>query len=146
MLNRFQDVFKSFQHHDVKYVVIGGVAAILHGVPRATFDLDILIEASPANAQRLIDALLEANLGTASLTCADDILANEITVFQDRVRLDVQTFTPGIEFEDAWRHRVSLTYQGQEFQVISKDDLIASKRAAGRAVDLADVQQLGGGD
>lgn len=33
MLNRFQDVFKSFQHHDVKYIVIGGVAAILHGVP-----------------------------------------------------------------------------------------------------------------
>ncbi|MBL7221968.1 MAG: hypothetical protein ISS69_17810 [Phycisphaerae bacterium] len=45
MLNRLQDVFKSFQQHDVKYVVIGGIASILYGVPRATFDLDILIEA-----------------------------------------------------------------------------------------------------
>ena len=43
MLNRLKDVFKSFQNHDVKYVIIGGIAAVLHGVPRATFDLDILI-------------------------------------------------------------------------------------------------------
>jgi len=40
MLNQLQDVFKSFQSHDVKYVVIGGIAAVLHGVPRATFDLE----------------------------------------------------------------------------------------------------------
>ncbi len=52
MLNRLQDVFKSFQQHDARYVVIGGIAAILHGVPRATFDLDILIEATPENARR----------------------------------------------------------------------------------------------
>ena len=43
MLNRLQGVFSSFQAHQVKYVVIGGIAAVLHGVPRATFDLDILI-------------------------------------------------------------------------------------------------------
>ena len=46
MLNRLKGVFKSFQQHDVKYVVIGGIAAVLYGVPRATFDLDILIEAT----------------------------------------------------------------------------------------------------
>jgi len=40
MLNRLQDVFRSFQQHDVRYVVIGGIAVVLHGVPRATFDLD----------------------------------------------------------------------------------------------------------
>jgi hypothetical protein len=69
MLNRLKDVFKSFQNHDVRYVIIGGIAAILHGVPRATFNLDILIEANIDNAQRLLDALREANLGTAYLTC-----------------------------------------------------------------------------
>ena len=68
MLNRLQDVFRSFQQHDVRYVVIGGIAAVLHGVPRATFDLDILIEATPDNARRLLDALLDARLDTASLT------------------------------------------------------------------------------
>ena len=42
MLNQLQGVFSSFQEHNVRYVIIGGIAAILHGVPRATFDLDIL--------------------------------------------------------------------------------------------------------
>ena len=83
MLNRLQDVFRSFQKHEVKYVVIGGIAAILHGVPRATFDLEILIEATPDNAQRLLNALLDAGLGTAALTAPGDVLANEITIFKD---------------------------------------------------------------
>lgn len=142
MLNRLQDVFKSFQQHDVRYVVIGGIASILHGVPRATFDLDILIEATLENAHGLLEALLDAGLGTASLTTAEDVLANEITIFRDRVRLDVQTCTPGISFADAWRRRKTVAYQGQEFFILSKKDLIASKRAAGRDVDLEDVRLL----
>lgn len=142
MLNRLRDVFASLQRHDVRYVVLGGIAAVLHGVPRATFDLDILIEASPENAQRLLDALLDASLGTAALTDAAGILANEITIFKDRIRLDVQTSTPGLTFEAAWTHRETMRYQGQAFYVVSLADLIASKEAAGRPVDLDDVQQL----
>jgi hypothetical protein len=111
-------------------------------VPRATFDLDILIQATPDNTRRLLDAMLEAGLGTAALTSVEDLLANEITIFRDRVRLDVQTSTPGIEFDLAWRNRKTVTYQDQEFFILSKDDLIASKRAAGRAVDLEDVRLL----
>jgi len=142
VLNRLQDVFKSFQRHDVKYVVIGGIASILHGVPRATFDLDILIEASPENAQRLLDALADAGLGTSALTSVQDLLANEITIFKDRVRIDVQTSTPGVGFADAWARRQTITYHGQEVFILSKEDLIRSKRAAGRAVDLDDVHLL----
>ena len=71
MLNRLKDVFACFQRHEVKYVVIGGVASILHGVPRATFDLDILILAEAENAKRLLQALGEAGLGTSSLTTED---------------------------------------------------------------------------
>lgn len=142
MLNRLQGVFESFQSHDVRYVVIGGIAAALHGVPRATFDLDILIEPSPANAKKLLDALLEAGLATAALTTAEELLAREITVFNDRVRIDVQTSTPGLTFEQAWRQRETMTYNNQQFYVASRADLIASKRAAGRPVDLEDVRLL----
>lgn len=85
MLNRLQDVFASFQRHNVQYVVIGGIAAVLHGVPRATFDLEILIKATPENAPKLLDALLEANFGTASLITAEELSIHEITIFQDRV-------------------------------------------------------------
>jgi len=142
MLNRLLDVFKSFQRHDVKYVVIGGVASVLHGVPRATFDLDILIEASTENAERLLAALMDAGFGSAALTDAQDVVAHEITVFNDRVRIDVQTWTPGLSFRDAWQRRKTVTYQGQDFFIASREDLIASKRAAGREVDLDDVRLL----
>lgn len=142
MLNRLQDVFRSFQQHEVKYLVIGGIASILHGVPRATFDLDILIEAFPENAQRLLDALLDAGFGTASLTNVDDLIANEITIFKDRVRIDVQTSTQGIKFEDAWIRKETMQYHGQKFYVVSKEDLLSSKRAAARDIDLEDVRLL----
>jgi hypothetical protein len=142
MLNLYRAVFRSFQKHEVKYVVIGGIASILHGVPRVTFDLDILIEANSQNAAQLLTALLEAGLGTATLTTAEGVLSNEITIFKDRVRVDVQTSTPGISFEDAWQRKETLTYQGQQFYILSKDDLIATKQAAGRAVDLEDVRLL----
>lgn len=85
MLNRLQDVFKSFQQHDVRYIVIGGIASVLYGVPHATFDLDILIDPAIKNVERLLIALKEAGFGTAALTNAEDIIAHEITIFNDRV-------------------------------------------------------------
>jgi len=142
MLDKYKGVFKSFDSHDVRYVVIGGIAAILHGVPRMTFDLDILIDASPQNALRLLEALAEAGMGTASLTTAEDLLENVVTIFRDRLLMDVQTSTPGITFEQAWQRRVRVTYQGQGLNVLCKEDLIASKLAAGREVDLEDVRLL----
>jgi hypothetical protein len=142
MLNRLTGVFESFQRYDVRYLVIGGIAAILYGVPRATFDLDILIEATPDNAKQLLDALLDAGMGTASLTNVEDLLSNEITVFKDWVRIDVLTTAPGIDFQEAWKRRETMMYQGQTFSVVSRKDLISSKKALGRAVDLEDVRLL----
>lgn len=142
MLNRLKDVFESFQKHNVRYVVIGGVAAVLHGVPRATFDLNILIEATLENAQKLLDALIDVKLGTATLITAQQLLENEITIFQYRLRIDVQIKTPGIAFKSVWKNRETMEYRGQQFYVLSKSDLIKSKTAAGRTVDLEDVRLL----
>jgi hypothetical protein len=142
MLNRLKDVFASLQRHDVRYVVIGGIAAVLHGVPRATFDLDLLIEPTSDNAQRLLEALADTGMGTAHLTTAADLLTHEITIFQDRVRIDVQTSTPGLTFAEAWDGRVTMAYEGQEFNVVSRAHLIRSKRASGREIDLQDASIL----
>lgn len=142
MLNQLRGVYSSLHKHRVKYVTIGGIAAILHGVPRATFDLDILIEATPENAQNLLDALLDAGLGTASMTTAEQLLAHEVTIFRDRVQIDVQTSTPGITFEEVWIRREVRKYGRQKFYILSRDDLIASKRAAGRPRDLEDIRLL----
>ncbi|MCP4397674.1 MAG: nucleotidyltransferase family protein [bacterium] len=115
MLNRLQDVFRCFHAHDVRYVVIGGITAILYGVPRATFDLDILIEATSKNARRLLDALRDAGFGTAALTDEEHILANEITIFKDRFgsmckpRLpDCALLTPGMP-------KTRLNFRGRHF-------------------------------
>ncbi|MBI3208693.1 MAG: nucleotidyltransferase [Candidatus Solibacter usitatus] len=142
MLRRYRDVFASLRSHEVKYVVIGGIAAVSHGVPRATFDLDILIEASMENAVRLVDALRSCGVGSAWLTTPEEILAHEITIFKDTVRLDVQTSTPGIQFNDAWRDHREMVVDEYVFYVLSKEHLIQSKRAAGRKVDLDDIDAL----
>ena len=142
MLNQLKDVFKSLESHKVRYVVIGGIAAVLYGVPSSTFDLDILIDSTLENAQKLLDALLESNLGSALLTDAQQVLSHEISVFEDRVRIDVQTRTPGITFAKAWEDRVTMDYRGQKLYVISRDHLIATKLAAGRDIDLEDVRIL----
>jgi len=142
MLQRLQDVFASLRSHDVEYIVIGGIAAVLHGVPRATFDLDILIRPDLENVERLLRSFLAAGLATAGLTSPEEVLANEITIFQDRVRVDVQTSTPGLTFDDAWQRKKTMEHHGVSFFVVSREDLIASKQAAGRAVDLQDVEML----
>lgn len=142
MLDRLRGVFKCFHSHQVKYVVIGGVAAILHGIPRATFDLDILIEATLENAERVLAALLDAGFGTAALTSAEDLAAHEVTIFQDRVQLDVHTAPRGLSFEAAWRRRETMDFRGQALYVLCREDLIASKLAAGREQDLEDARLL----
>ena len=60
-----------------------------------------------------------------------------------RVRIDVQTSTPGLLFEQAWNHRASMTFHGGSFYVASKENLFATKKAAGREIDLSDVNLLG---
>ena len=146
MLARLPDVFRCLHVHDVRYVVIGGIAAIVHGVPRTTFDVDLLIEASEPNAARLLKALEAAGIGSAALTTPQQLLAHEITIFKDVVRVDVQTSTPGLSFADAWHRRVEREVSGVPYWILSKPDLIAAKRAAGRPKDLEDVRVLESGD
>ncbi len=142
MLNRLESVLASLASHQVRYVVIGGIAASIHGVPHATFDLDILIDATEDNSARLLAALAEAGLDTAALISPAEVLANEITIFNDLIRIDVQIWTPGLDFAGAWARREDRTYRGQVLSLVCRQDLIAAKKAAGRPVDLADVRQL----
>lgn len=90
----------------------------------------------------MLRALSGVGVGTADLIQTRDVLKNEITVFNDRVRIDVQTSTPSITFADVWDRRVTMTYESQEFYVLCRDDLIASKRASGRPCDMEDIRML----
>ena len=136
------DLYKSFAEHNVRYVVIGGVAAIAHGSPRMTGDLDIFVEATLENAHRLLQALRDASMGTAYLIEPEDILAKDVTIFDDWIPLDVHTAPLGLAFAEAWERRTVVTMHDVPVNILSREDLIASKQAAGRPKDIEDVEFL----
>jgi hypothetical protein len=142
MLSLYRDVFKSFQSHKVKYVVIGGIAAIVHGVPRTTLDLDVLIEPTPENAQRVLDALTEIGFGTATLTTAENVARNDVTILKDWLRVDIHTHPPGLTFATAWKNRTRRRQDRHTVLLASISDLIRAKKAAGRPHDLEDARLL----
>ena len=142
MLHRYQALFASLQAHEVRYVMIGAMAGVTHGLARLTLDADLLIDPTPENSTRLLAALADAGFGTAHDITPEELLRNEIVMFRDRVLLDVQTRTPGLSFSEAWAHKESRDINGTPFWVASLEDLIASKTAAGRPKDLEDVAVL----
>jgi len=142
MLQRLPHVFRALNRHQVRYLVIGGVAAVLYGVSRTTFDLDLWIEPTLENARRLLRALEEAGFGTATLTTPEAVLEHEITVFQDWIRIDVFTHVPGLHFPSAWENRHSARIQDVAIWVLSREDLITAKKATGRPQDLEDARVL----
>ena len=73
---------------------------------------------------------------------AESLIAHEITILNDRLRIDIQTRTPGLRFGTAWKNRKTSRDRGVPVQLASRSDLIRSKRAAGRPVDLEDVRIL----
>jgi predicted nucleotidyltransferase len=136
------NIFKSLNEHKVRYILVGGIACILYGSPRITKDTDILIEATLENSARLLDALKAVGFGTADLTTPKGIVKNEVTMFRDYVYLDVLTKVRGIAFQKAWAKRVIKRIKGVRIPLAHIDDLILSKRAAGRDMDLGDIKIL----
>jgi predicted nucleotidyltransferase len=123
--------------------VIGGYAVVQYVEPRFTKDLDILISTEPVNAQAVYAALREFGAPLTGLTPKD--FSEEGFFFQigvPPVRVDVLMGIPGIHFDECWNRRVEVDFDGLKVIFISKQDLIASKRAAGRPQDLLDVDLL----
>lgn len=135
-------VYKSFNSRRVKYVLIGGLAAVLYGSPRLTKDIDLFIEPTLGNAAKALAALKAIRFGTARLTTPEKILAHEVTILEDYFRVDLLTAVKGLSFSRAWRHRKIKRIEGIRIPVVSVEDLIRSKKAAGRSVDLEDVKVL----
>lgn len=135
-------LYESLNSHSVRYLVIGGTAAIGYGIMRSTEDLDLLIEGSLDNARALLQALRDLGMGTAFLVEPEELLGKEVTAFVDVMRVDVLTAAPGISFEEAWRRRTAGEFQGVLINLASIEDLIASKEASGRPRDLEDAATL----
>jgi hypothetical protein len=124
-----------------RYLVIGGIACILHGYVRATTDLDVLIERSPKNAERVLDGLANAEYGFAREWTAKELLGRPITVIGDDPAVDVFTVAWTVKYEEAVRGALSAQVEGVVIPFMGLDDLIATKRT-GRLQDAADIEVL----
>jgi len=125
----------------VHYLVIGGVACVLHGYVRATTDVDILIERTADNAHRTLEALGGLGWGFAKEWSPAEILRRPITVIGDDPAVDVFTVAWRVKYEDAVTRSSRIDVDGVEIPLISIDDLIETKRT-GRLQDAADIEAL----
>lgn len=144
----FLDLIACLTRHDARFLVVGGYAVAAHGHVRATKDLDIWVDPTDANAQRVLGALVEFGAPLADLTASD--LAHPHYGFMMGTpprRIDVLTSVDGLEFADAWARQIAFAVaEGQVAPFLSRTDLVANKRAAGRPQDLADVAALAKAD
>ncbi len=139
----FSDLLRIFNEHGVKYLVVGGYAVVQYAEPRYTKDLDVLIATDKKNAEAVYSALREFGAPLAGLTSKD--FAEDGFFFQmgvPPIRVDVIMGIPGVNFEECWNRRVEVDFEGLSVTFISKQDLIVSKRAAGRPQDLMDADLL----
>jgi hypothetical protein len=139
----FSDLLRIFNAHNVKYLVIGGYAVVQYAEPRFTKDLDVLISTDVANAEAIYNALREFGAPLAGLAPKD--FSEEGFFFQmgvPPIRVDVLMGIPGVNFDDCWKRRMEVDFDELKVIFISREDLIASKLAAGRPQDLIDADLL----
>ena len=142
----YEEWFACLNAAEARYLVVGAYAVGFHAEPRFTRDLDIWIEPSPENAQRVVAALQSfgfegLGVGAEDLARADTV----VQIGQAPLRIDLLTFVTGLEFRPCWQRRVDGRFGAQTVHFLAKEDLIQGKKALGRAQDLLDVDRLTGG-
>ncbi|MDB5220932.1 MAG: hypothetical protein JWO86_8859 [Myxococcaceae bacterium] len=137
------DLLGAFSSSNVEYLVVGGWAVSIHSEPRFTKDLDLLIGAAPENLERAAQALQMFGAPESIVEQARSLGPDEFLFFGvPPARIDLLRSIPGVSFDDAFARRLDVEWGETVVHVISKDDLIAAKRAAGREKDLRDLRAL----
>ena len=147
----FRALFRELDDHNVEFILIGGVAATVHGSSRLTQDIDIVYRRSPENVERLVKALrphrpylrdaapglpFQWDPATVQRGLNFTLTTNlgEIDLFGEIVG--------GGQYEDLLGHTVRITLFGISALCLDLPQLIRVKRAAGRARDLESVAEL----
>jgi len=129
----------------VDYIIVGAHSLALHGRPRYTGDLDILVRSTHENARVLVDILNEFGFAQSGFDETDFLKPEQlIQLGRPPTRIDLLTSISGVSSEEAFSSRVSADLDGIPIFVLGKDALIRNKRATGRPQDLADLATLEG--
>jgi len=139
----FSELLTLLNDHDVRYLVVGGYAVTYHGYPRTTGDLDLWIEQTETNADRVVDALRAFGFDVPTL---------ESTLFleEDRIvrmghpplRVEIFPSVSGVDFSPCYDERVIDELGSVEATIIGLECLKKNKRASGRHKDLDDLEHL----
>lgn len=157
MARRFEPVLEALNTARVRYLVVGGVAVVLHGYLRTTGDLDLVVQLEPDNLGRALDALEQAGFRPRPPvplhafaepdTRRSWIEAKNLQVFSlwhpELTGFEVDLFvTEPFDFDAAWDRRIDVPLDRTYAPVVCLDDLLALKRSSGRARDVEDVAAL----
>jgi len=153
----FIPVFKQLNAANVRYVVVGGVATILHGYVRATTDIDLIVDLQVEEAERVINTLTDAGymprIPVDAIEFADTktreswIDTKGMTVFsmyhsvQTGLAVDLFAKHP-IPFDELWERSQIFDVDGTAIRACSLDDLLKLKEMAGRNRDKDDIEKL----
>lgn len=156
-MSLYEPIFDELNQGRVRYVVVGGLAVVLHGFARLTADVDIIVDLSPAEARKAVDALSRLGMrprapvdpaGFADPAIRESWIAEKglaVFSFQDDANplrsVDLFVRHP-LPFEDLWARSVLVSLGRIHVRVAAIEDLIALKRKWGRPVDLTDIDAL----
>ena len=146
MFDDFKELLSIFNAQSVKYLIVGGYAVSFHAQPRATKDIDLLIEPDADNAKAVYAALAKFGAPLEGLTVEDFCDRSKFfRMGHEPVMVDLLPEIDGVDFDRAWANRIESVIDletGLKAFFISGPDLVAAKLAAGRPQDIADVAAI----
>jgi predicted nucleotidyltransferase len=139
----FRDLLVEFARSGVEAVLVGGYAVAWYGQPRSTKDLDLVLDGSHENLARAAAALTRFGAPAVVVEAIRRQAPSEVVFMgQPPLRVDFLRAIDGVSTQALFERAATAEIDGVPLRVISLNDLIANKRAAGRPQDLADVDLL----
>lgn len=143
MNSDFSDLLLALNEEAVEYLIVGGYAVIKYTEPRFTKDIDIWVNATTENAERVMRALVKFGAPLSGVSKED--FTDPEAFYQIGVspmRIDIIMGVDGLEFVDCWPRRKKASWDEIETNFISIHDLMINKEKAGRPQDLIDIENL----